>query len=1290
MSSHIVALLLPEYCSEPGIEVEKDDLVEELTSASNTLKILTTSPVAPTSLCVSDAPLADIVVPAPPVFLHGKNIAVVAPGDPSVTLSSFPKWHHVGNELCAVTQSMIDVEHAYLTKRLETEGQWPGSHISKNVSKKNKKSGKRRRLSAQKPVDTNVQSDSRSEEEHKQLDARYMRAAELLHHLMNTLANGVNSVNALRAVDVVWIGSPTVFLPTHGDGSMALTCALQRMRSYCNVYVQFFSTRSSHRSTPAGLKQQWTSVIDAVDVGTAAHPTLHALHSVWHGSFLVRAHAHTSPPQSPLHSVGAGLPSTDVAIPGLVLLHRPAHQGYQPMEGESAKFWWQPTSKNPRGSTPHGPATNIRAPDAFRIVHTCALATIPDVLRSGQVFELGSVGTRGSQSPDHDGRTARFLQWFPNTSGHDNRSKGQQRSPGTTDAAAGASAHNAMVLCAALDARGTDARAMHPSEYTWMRSVVQQHAAGKRSPPEPATTPLDQVLDTNVLLLVYRVDDVVCAEILRSPPQLSGLVRHMLVGARCHQGHDDGGGIPEAPAPDVGFLTGLPCHQNIQSLAEEEASLHTHIAAHVQRTDPTGDAAACFLVEPENSCTSESHQFNLTPAEQNPTGETSAILRGHRSFLSAHRQLSEQDRRPEVSSPDETGDDVAARGVGTDPFAFEPSTTAGTVSKPTVAYKRKSRGLQRGRRGRSAERRGVHGVTHIPVAEAGPAAVGATPTRSSVPPANAHAITTLYARAKVAAAKLLDPGTHSAVSSSGPLVSGLALESRASGGASGGAMGVSTDGTMTLFSDDGANSDAALLHTGSAALLAALATTAAYRSLPAPADAPPPAASAPRSQQASGSMSDVPDGPDKAPVAGTQSTADRVLQGSRTQRSSGDVARPIAAVPYQTLLAQVRRHTRVNFSESTSAGRSPATSASSLRGSIGMVRYSSFDSVHSTTSSSGGLAVPSRGMSLASSPFGNPSSSGDTFRGGAGSSRTSRHSEDELVGGHGSTPGMQPVYPENDGDDVSWRTLAERLSTTTFADAAQTNRIGTFYCSDDTEAANARLSQVQARHIRPHRESDSSVASLRHASRSRSNSLRDGSSRQSSGAKRYQSGTGQRRVAPTTISSHASSPLAVGSAAPENGFESLPMPSADEASITRRTPGTTDGISPHPNGNSERPSKARDAVAQNDAAPSNGSPRAGSEANNTRRRSQSQNSNGDKSDEEKHRARRLIKEEVKKEIAKHPKCADPRTLFNNLFRLCWVFMDIANVPVGDETAFRAETAVHAARQYAFAEANVVS
>lgn len=47
----------------------------------------------------------------------------------------------------------------------------------------------------------------------------------------------------------------------------------------------------------------------------------------------------------------------------------------------------------------------------------------------------------------------------------------------------------------------------------------------------------------------------------------------------------------------------------------------------------------------------------------------------------------------------------------------------------------------------------------------------------------------------------------------------------------------------------------------------------------------------------------------------------------------------------------------------TAAGLSPATSASSLRGSVGMARYSSFDSVHSTTSSSGGVAANSRGAS---------------------------------------------------------------------------------------------------------------------------------------------------------------------------------------------------------------------------------------------------------------------------------------------------------------------------------------
>lgn len=177
-----------------------------------------------------------------------------------------------------------------------------------------------------------------------------------------------------------------------------------------------------------------------------------------------------------------------------------------------------------------------------------------------------------------------------------------------------------------------------------------------------------------------------------------------------------------------------------------------------------------------------------------------------------------------------------------------------------------------------------------------------------------------------------------------------------------------------------------------------------------------------------------------------------------------------------------------------------------------------------------------------------------------------RAREEYLGGGRGSTPGLPALPKGNDGDDVTWRTLAERWGGASFADAARTQRIGTFYCSDDAEVLNARLNRVQSRYIRHTRESDSSLASLRHAHRPRNNSLREASGRQAGGTSRYQAGTGLRRVAPTTMLSHTSSPLTAAPTTHGNEFESGLLSVHGDARFKHTTAGATADNSPPEDG----------------------------------------------------------------------------------------------------------------------------
>lgn len=181
MSSHVIALLLPEYCSEFGNGAAQD----EFAGVTHALDVLTATAVSPTALCASKAPQEN-VVPPPPMALLAKYISVIAPGN-SNTVSKHPlTWHHVGDQLSEVARCAIDVQQEILEQLLASERKTRADRRPRSTA--TKKTTKRRRLTARKSPEVKEQVVEQEDHLKMQLDARYAQAATHLHHLMNAFA----------------------------------------------------------------------------------------------------------------------------------------------------------------------------------------------------------------------------------------------------------------------------------------------------------------------------------------------------------------------------------------------------------------------------------------------------------------------------------------------------------------------------------------------------------------------------------------------------------------------------------------------------------------------------------------------------------------------------------------------------------------------------------------------------------------------------------------------------------------------------------------------------------------------------------------------------------------------------------------------------------------------------------------------------------------------------------------------------------------------------------------------
>lgn len=231
-----------------------------------------------------------------------------------------------------------------------------------------------------------------------------------------------------------------------------------------------------------GHVHQWASTVGATytvsPASAKALKSLHAQRSVWRGVFVFNAQNNDSPPKSPppVPPTESELPAA-VEVPGLTLAHS-AHKWHSPFDRVAVRY----PDIAPSAATrdPSNAAHHFHAPTAFRIVHSCAIEAVPDMLRSEQVFELDHVG-RNSSSGD-DSPAERFLRWFPNTNSTETDS-----APATTGTFSPMHhpSDNALVACAVLAPRNEAPGSIHRSEYDWMRSTIQRYESEKRKSQPP-------------------------------------------------------------------------------------------------------------------------------------------------------------------------------------------------------------------------------------------------------------------------------------------------------------------------------------------------------------------------------------------------------------------------------------------------------------------------------------------------------------------------------------------------------------------------------------------------------------------------------------------------------------------------------------------------------------------------------------------------------------------------------------------------------------------------------------